>query len=58
MKLRVGLDEETMKRVANLTGGEYFHAGSSDDLMKVYESLKARLALETKEVEASALFAI
>ena len=58
MKLRVRLDEATMKRVANLTGAEYFHAGSGGDLMKVYDSLKARLALESKPVEASALLAL
>ncbi len=58
MRMRVRLDEEAMKRVANLTGGRYFHAGNSNDLIKVYEGLKARLVLENKEVEVTALLAL
>ena len=50
------LDEDTLKAVATITGGEYFHAGTSDDLAKVYQSLSARFALESSETEVSALF--
>jgi len=52
---RVRLDEETLKQVANLTRGEYFHAGSATDLNKVYQTLNTRLILETKVTEVSAL---
>jgi Ca-activated chloride channel family protein len=55
--MRVRLDEDTMKSVANLTYGEYFHAGSGADLRKVYEALKSRLVFERKETEVTALFA-
>jgi Ca-activated chloride channel family protein len=55
--MRVRLDEDTMKKVANLTQGEYFYAGSGTDLMKVYESLKSRLVFEKKETEITAAFA-
>lgn len=58
MKMRVRLDEEAMKQVANLTGGKYFNAGTTGDLIKVYDALKARLVLENKEVEITALFAL
>jgi Ca-activated chloride channel family protein len=51
----VRLDEETLKAVARITGGEYFHAGSAAELRKVYETLNARLALERRETEVSAL---
>ena len=55
--MRVGLDEETLKAVADLTRGEYFYAGSAVDLKKIYESLRSRLVLERKRTEVTALFA-
>lgn len=55
--MRVRLDEDTMKKVANLTLGEYFYAGSGTDLKKVYEALKSRLVFQKKEAEVTALFA-
>ena len=54
---RVRLDEETLKTIATMTQGEYFHAGSAADLKKVYETLNSRLSLEKKETEVTALFA-
>jgi Ca-activated chloride channel family protein len=53
----VRLDEETLKAIAKITGGEYFHAGTAADLRKVYESLNTKFALERQETEISALFA-
>ena len=55
--MRVRLDEETLKNISLLTHGEYYYAGSAADLKKVYESLSARLVVERKETEVSALFA-
>jgi Ca-activated chloride channel family protein len=55
--MRVRLDEETLKNIANMTRGEYFYAGSATDLRKVYESLNARFLMEKKDMEISALFA-
>src|SRR5207237_7415643 len=49
------LDEETLKAVAAMTGGEYFHAGTATDLRKVYQNLNAKLAMERSETEISAL---
>ena len=54
--MRVRLDEETLKAIAKMTHGEYFYAGTATDLQKVYESLNARLVLEKKDMEISALF--
>jgi len=54
---RVRLDEETLKTVATMTQGEYFHAGTAADLKKVYATLNSRLSLEKKETEVSALLA-
>lgn len=55
--VRVRIDEDTLKNIANLTHGEYFHAGSGMALKKVYEALRSRLVLEQKELEITALFA-
>jgi Ca-activated chloride channel family protein len=57
MSIYMRFDEETLKSVAAITGAEYFHAGSADDLKKVYEGLNTRFALERKDTEISALFA-
>lgn len=43
--MRVRLDEEPLKKLANLTRGEYFQAASAGDLKKVYQQLDARLTL-------------
>ena len=53
----VRLDEETLKAIADVTRGEYFHAGTAADLRKVYETLNARFVLEKKETEIAFLFA-
>ncbi len=55
--MRVRLDEDTLKNIANLTRAEYFYAGTADDLKKVYQSLGTRLVVEKKETEISGLFA-
>ena len=53
--MRVRLDEETLKTIANLTRGEYFYAGTATDLKKVYETLNTRVGLEKKATEITAL---
>lgn len=54
--MRVRLDEEALKAVADLTRAEYFYAGSAMDLKKVYQSLRSKLVMEKKETEITALF--
>ena len=56
--MRVRLDEETLKNIANKTSGEYFYAGTAADLKKVYETLSSKLTVEKKETEISSLFAL
>ncbi len=56
--MRVRLDEETLKAIANKTAAEYYYAGSAQDLKKVYETLSSRLTVEKKETEVSALMAM
>jgi Ca-activated chloride channel family protein len=55
--IRVRLDEEALKVIADLTRGEYFFAGNAPDLKKIYEGLKSKLVLEKRETEVTGLFA-
>jgi len=55
--MRVRLDEETLKQIANITLGEYFYAGTATDLKKVYQTLNSRVVMEKKQTEITALFA-
>jgi len=36
--MRVRLDEQALKTIANVTQGEYFYAGTATDLQKIYKS--------------------
>lgn len=49
-------DEEALKGIAKITEGEYFHAGNAEDLRKVYNTLTAKMVLERKQTELTALF--
>ena len=55
--MRVRLDEDSLKKIAEATHGEYFYASNSPELKKIYESLNTRLALETRQTEITALLA-
>lgn len=56
--MRVRLDEEALKKLANMTSGEYFRAGSASDLKDIYKHLKARLAPgKGRETEITAICA-
>jgi Ca-activated chloride channel family protein len=54
--MRVRLDEEPLKAIADLTRAEYFYAGTAPDLKKVYQSLRSKLVMEKKLTEITALF--
>jgi Ca-activated chloride channel family protein len=55
--MRVRLDEDTLKSIANMTRADYFYAGTAQDLKKVYQGLSTRLIVEKKETEISGLLA-
>lgn len=55
--MRVRLDEDTLKSIANITRANYFFAGTAEDLKKVYQGLSSRMVVEKKETEITALFA-
>ena len=54
--MHVRLDEDTLKKIADITHGEYYYAGTALDLKKVYQTLNTKLVFETKETEITALF--
>jgi Ca-activated chloride channel family protein len=54
--MRVRLDEESLKSIANITRGEYYYAGNAVDLKKIYQSLNAKLVFETRDTEVTAMF--
>jgi Ca-activated chloride channel homolog len=54
--MRVQLDEETLRQVAEITRARYFHAGTSSDLNEVYQSLSTELVMETELTEVTAFF--
>ncbi|MBI2860838.1 MAG: VWA domain-containing protein [Chloroflexi bacterium] len=54
--IRVRLDEETLKRIAQTTYGQYYKADSDTDLVSIYENLSTRLVFHTEKTELTALF--
>jgi len=58
MAIYMKLDEPTLREVARMTGGEYHHAGTAEDLRSVYQNLGSRLQVQTRETELTALIAL
>lgn len=52
------LDEPTLREVARITGGEYHHAATAEELRSVYGNLGSRLEVLTRETEITALVAL
>ena len=54
---RLGLDEQTLKGIAELTGGEYYTASSAAELHHVFEQLPTYLITRNEKLEISVGFA-
>lgn len=54
--MRVRLDEDSLKQIANVTRGAYFHAGTATDLKQIYKGMNARMELQKQQTEVTALF--
>lgn len=54
---RWGIDEESLKAIAAMTGGEYYTAGSAGELQKVFDSLPTMLISREETLEISVAFA-
>ena len=53
---RRGIDEVTLRKIADLTGGKYYPAESSGDLEQVFSSLPMSIVVKHETVEAGAGF--
>lgn len=54
---RRGIDEATLKGIAELTGGEYYSATSASELHDVFEQLPTYLVTRNENMEISVVFA-
>jgi Ca-activated chloride channel homolog len=57
MAMYLKLDEPTLRHVAQITGGEYHHAGTAEALRSVYQKLGSRLQVSQRDTELTALLA-
>jgi Ca-activated chloride channel family protein len=58
MAMYLQLDEPTLREVAQMTGGEYHHAGTAEALHSVYQNLGSRLQTRKRDTELTALLAL
>ncbi len=49
----VEVDDEAMRRIAELSGGEFHKAASAQQLRQVYDTLQKQIGYETKRTDAS-----
>jgi Ca-activated chloride channel homolog len=53
---RSPLDEGTLKTIANMTGGTYFHASDANSLRTIYRNLNTTLIVSTEKTELTMAF--
>jgi len=53
---RRGIDETTLKKIAEMTGGAYYSATSADELHKVFQELPTYLVVKHETTEISVAF--
>ncbi len=56
-QMRAQVDEDALKKIADMTKGRYFHAASADELKQVYSVLSKQLIMETQQMEITSFFA-
>jgi Ca-activated chloride channel family protein len=49
----VPVDDESMKQISSLSGGEFYKAATADQLHRVYDTLGEQIGYETKDADAS-----
>ncbi|WP_414638055.1 VWA domain-containing protein [Actinophytocola sp.] len=49
----VPVDDESMREIARLSGGEFYRAATADQLHRVYDTLGEQIGYETKDADAS-----
>jgi Ca-activated chloride channel family protein len=56
ISMRVQIDAEMLKKIADVTLARFFTADNAEDLRAVYRDISARLVTETRETEVGAAF--
>ncbi len=51
--MRVGLDEDSLRAIADHTRGNYYQAQDADELMQIYRRLETRFAVRAELVEVT-----
>lgn len=54
VSMRIPLDEERLRKVADVTRARFFRAADADDLRAIYRDVSARLVMERRETEVGA----
>ncbi|MDX8049007.1 VWA domain-containing protein [Lentzea sp. BCCO 10_0798] len=49
----VPVDDDSMKEIAKISGGEFFKAASAEELRRVYDTLGEQIGYEKKQADAS-----
>ncbi|SFB57885.1 Ca-activated chloride channel family protein [Amycolatopsis marina] len=52
-EIPVEVDDESMREIARLSGGDFYKAATADELKQVYASLGEQIGYETKDADAS-----
>ncbi|MFM9376043.1 VWA domain-containing protein [Gordonia sp. VNK21] len=52
-RVRVPVDDESLRKIANLSGGSFYTAASLDELNKVYSTLQKKIGYETERGDNS-----
>jgi Ca-activated chloride channel family protein len=55
-RMRAQLDEDALKKIADVTRAQYYRAGSAEDLQAVYRLLSKSIIVETKQTEITSMF--
>jgi Ca-activated chloride channel family protein len=55
--VRTRLDEATLQRIAQLTGGTYYNAENQQDLHTIYDHLNPPLVIKPEKTEVTSMFA-
>jgi len=55
--IRSRLDEQTLQQIADITGGKYYNAQSTDQLHNIYDNLDPQVIVKPQKMEVTSLFA-
>jgi Ca-activated chloride channel family protein len=56
-RVHTALNEDLLKQLASMTGGEYHAAATEPDLQKIYQTIGQHLVVKPEEMEVTSLFA-